>query len=684
MSKNTHAVILAATLLLVAACSRNPDPQAEGKPLASADNGSVKADAASYGPVSAQALTDLCNAHVQAASEKLDALEALQPPYTVASVLVPLNELGVDMAGGFGAASLYVNLSPVAEVRSAGQGCEQAWNEVNTRLGLSRPIYDAVSAVDVSKEDEETRFSVAKLLRDFKRSGVDRDEATRKRVSELQDEILKLGQEFDKNLADDVRHIELDSTDQLAGLPQDYIDAHAPNEAGKIVVTTDYPDAIPFFDYAQDDDARKALRAVYDNRAYPANEALLKELINRRHELANLLGYRNWAHYITEDKMIGSPDRALEFIDQVAELAAPMGEADAKILLQRLQVIDPQAKSVQRWQYSYLDKLVRKEQFEVDNQVIRQYFAYDKVRDGMFDLVSSLFGVSISPWQTETWDPSVEAYEMHEGGKLIGRFYLDMHPRDGKYKHAAMLPVRPGIGGVQVPISLLMCNFPGGDGTAGYMEHYQVNTFLHEFGHLIHSLFAGEQRWVNTTGISTEWDFVEAPSQMLEEWIWDRETLQSFATNDAGEPIPDELVAKMNAARKFGEAQNARQQMFYASLSMGYYNQDPAQLDLFGSMKELQARYSPYDYQDGTHFYANFGHLNGYSAIYYTYMWSQVIATDMFSRFKTEGIRNTKTAADYRRKVLAAGGSRPAAESVEAFLGRPYGFEAFAESLSAD
>jgi thimet oligopeptidase len=311
MSKNALAVLLAAAMLLISACGKNADRSADTKAAAPADNASAVEDDVQYGPISAQALTDRCNAEIKRASAKLDALEKMQPPYTVASVLVPLNELGIAMAGGFGASSLYVNLSPLADVRTAGQGCEQAWNELNTRLGLSRPVYDAVSAVDVSQEDPETQFSVAKLLRDFKRSGVDRDEATRKRVSELQDEILKLGQEFDKNLAEDVRHIELDSSDQLAGLPQDYIDAHAPDESGKIVVTTDYPDAIPFFDYAQDDDARKALRAVYDNRAYPANEALLKELITRRHELATLLGYRNWAHYVTEDKMIGSPDRAL-------------------------------------------------------------------------------------------------------------------------------------------------------------------------------------------------------------------------------------------------------------------------------------------------------------------------------------------------------------------------------------
>jgi thimet oligopeptidase len=245
---------------------------------------------------------------------------------------------------------------------------------------------------------------------------------------------------------------------------------------------------------------------------------------------------------------------------------------------------------------------------------------------------------------------------------VIGRFFLDMHPRDGKFKHAAEFSIMTGVEGYHLPLSALVCNFPGGDGTEGLMGHGQVETFLHEFGHLIHDMFAGSQKWVGVSGISTEWDFVEAPSQMLEEWIWDKETLQRFAVNEEGQVIPDELVEKMNAARDFGRGIGALQQMFYASVSLNYYNRDPATFELLPMLQALQEKYSPYEFLEGTHMFANFGHLFGYSAIYYTYMWSQVIALDMFSRFEEEGIRNTNTAMSYREKVLSPGGSRDAAD----------------------
>ena len=282
---------------------------------------------------------------------------------------------------------------------------------------------------------------------------------------------------------------------------------------------------------------------------------------------------------------------------------------------------------------------------------------------------------------TETWHPEVEGYELWDEEQLIGRFFLDMHPREGKFQHAAVAQIRDGITGQQAPLATLMCNFPRGD---ELMQHSQVVTFLHEFGHLIHFLFAGDHRWVGNSGIAAEWDFAEAPSQMLEEWIYDKQTLQSFGLNDKGEPIPDELIEKMNAARKFGLGMGNRQQMFYAAISLNYYNRDPASFELLPLMKQLQAEYSPYDYLADTHFYTSFGHLDGYSAIYYTYAWSKVIALDMFSRFAEDGIRNTATAREYRDKVLAAGGARPAAVSVKDFLGRPYNFEAFAESLAVD
>jgi thimet oligopeptidase len=253
-----------------------------------------------------------------------------------------------------------------------------------------------------------------------------------------------------------------------------------------------------------------------------------------------------------------------------------------------------------------------------------------------------------------------------------------MHPREGKYQHAAVFPIRLGIRGEQVPVASLVCNFPSGQ---GLMQHSQVETFLHEFGHLIHNLFAGDHHWYEISGINTEWDFVEAPSQMLQEWVWDYETVAQFARNADGEPIPRDLLERMEAARDFGLGIGTRRQLSFAALSLGIYNRDPEGLDLKAFSDEVTRRYTPFEPLEENHFYASFGHLNSYSAIYYTYQWSLAIASDLFTRFEAEGLRNVETAGAYRDTVLAPGGARPAAELVSDFLGREISFEPYAERL---
>jgi thimet oligopeptidase len=233
-------------------------------------------------------------------------------------------------------------------------------------------------------------------------------------------------------------------------------------------------------------------------------------------------------------------------------------------------------------------------------------------------------------------------------------------------------------------VSALVCNFPGKGDESALMEHAQVETFLHEFGHLLHHLFSGKQQWIRFSGIATELDFVEAPSQMLEEWVWNADTLKMIARNAEGETIPPETVEAMVAAKEFGLGLFTTHQMFYAKTAVTLYDRDPANLDLSGTMNSQQDRYSLFKPVPDTHMYANFGHLYGYSAMYCTYMWSQVISRDLFSRFENEGMMNRETAADYRRSILGAGGSRDAADLVEDFLGRPYSFEPFAKWLNAD
>lgn len=630
----------------------------------------------------AQAYLATCRADYQLARQYFHSLETHPGPYRDMQLLDDVNRLDMVIDRSASKASLYRNVHPNAEVRAAADTCQQKFVDLISDIGLSRPLYKHLADIDKNALSVLDRRYLNRMLEDFRRSGVNQDEPSRVRIRQLNEEINLLGQSFNRNLREDVRQIELDSVKELAGLPQDYIEAHAPNDEGKIIITTDYPDYLPVMQYAHNDELRYRLYQIFRQRGYPQNRTILQQLLEKRYELAQLLGYDNFAQYVTENKMIETPENAQNFIDKISQIAAPKVASEYQILLDRLRQIDPDATEVGDWQKDYLQELVKKERFQVDAQQIRQYFRYEDVRQGVFDLSETMFGIEIKPWHTNTWHESVEAYEITENGNLVGRFYLDMHPRDGKYKHAAAFGVQEGVAGEQPPVSTLVCNFPGGDGSPGYMEHAQVETFLHEFGHLLHGIFAGHQPWLSLSGISTEWDFVEAPSQMLEEWVWDVDTLNTFARNSVGEVIPAALVEKMNAGRNFGRGLWTQHQMFYAAVSLNYYNRNPASFNLDTLMQQLQAQYSPFDYVEDTYLYANFGHLYGYSAIYYTYMWSLVIASDMLSEFKTHGLRNPAVAQRYRQTVLEPGGSKDAADLVEDFLGRPYSFDAFADELN--
>jgi thimet oligopeptidase len=611
-------------------------------------------------------------------------LEEIKGAKTVESVLVPLNDMEAILERSSGKASLFYNTHPNEEIRDIAENQQKELTKLYTDISLSRPLFEAVKVVDVSTAAAETKRYHEFTLRDFRRSGVDKSEDVRKRIRELNDELTDLGQQFSLNTRKDVRSITLASVEELAGMPEDYIEAHQPDENGKITITTDYPDYIPFSRYAENDDARLKLYREFKNRAYPVNEDVLKQILIKRHELANLVGYKNYAAYVTETKMVGDPKTVRNFIDEISELARPRAMAEYDALLARLHKIDPSATAVGDWQKTYLEELIKKEKYNVDAKKVRSYFQFGVVRDGIFELTTALYGVTFRPWETEVVHEDVKAYELMDGNKVIGRFYLDLHPRENKYKHAAHFGMQGGLEGKQLPISSLVCNFPGKGDEAALMEHSQVETFLHEFGHLLHHLFSGNVDWIRFSGIATELDFVEAPSQMLEEWVWNAKTLKLLARNKDGETIPEDMVKAMVAAKEFGTGLFVTHQMFYAKTSISIYDRDPVDLNLSQTMNALQDQYSMFKHVPDTHMYANFGHLYGYSAMYCTYMWSLVISHDLFSRFDEEGMMNRKTAMDYRNAIIGAGGTKDAAKLVEDFLGRPYSFEPFSERLKPD
>jgi thimet oligopeptidase len=626
------------------------------------------------------------DARLAHAKAVLDKMVAAKGPRTIDNTLRAYDDVLLELDAVGSQSQLVQSVHPVEGVRQTAEKVSQKAGTFATELSLNRGVYDALAALDVSKADAETRYYVTRTLRDFRLAGVDKDEATRKRIKALRDELVIIGQDFDRNIRTDLRKVTAKNASELAGLPEDFIAKHKPDSKGVITLTIDYPDSLPVFSFARNEDLRKRMYMEYNNRGYPKNMETLDKMIARRAELAKLVGFSNWADYITADKMVESAGKASQFIDRIVNASGPKAEREFQQLLKRKQQDVPGATGVNAWERSYYAELVRKANYDFDSQSVRPYFAFDRVKQGLFDVTSKLYGVTYRPVSVPTWDKSVEAYEMLENGRVIGRFYLDMHPRKDKYNHAAEFPIRSGVTGRQIPEASLICNLPGGEpGDPGLMTHDDVETFFHEFGHLVHGLVSGRHAWIGISGISTEQDFVEAPSQMLEEWTWDPKTLQTFAKHyQTNQPIPTELVTRMRRASEFGKAMNVRTQMVYAKLSLSIYDRDPKNVDTNAMVKDLINRYTKTPYVEGTHFQASFGHLDGYSAVYYTYMWSLVIAKDMFSQFDRSNLLAPAVASKYRTTVLAPGGSKPAAALVTDFLGRPFDYKAWETWLNRE
>jgi len=585
------------------------------------------------------------------------------------------NDADIALRNAGALVGVLTQVHPEEDVRTVAEECEQRVVRFSTDRGLDRGLYEVLAAVDASDLDDQAARLLALVLRDFRRSGVDRSEEVRDRLRELSELATSTGQQFSRNIRDDVRTIRI-APSRLAGLPQDFIDRHPVEDDGLVTVTTDYPDIIPFRTFAHDAQARRELVTQFLNLAWPQNDKLLTELLDLRAEQAQLLGYDSWPAFDAEVKMIGTGAAISEFIERIATLAEPAARRDFDVLLQRRRVDEPSAVGLDASCSSYYGELVRREQFSVDAQQVRRYFDFAQVRAGLLEVTGRLFGIEYVPvTDAAVWHPDVAGYDVVVGSERRGRIYLDLHSRAGKFKHAAQFDLVPGILGRQLPEGVLVCNFP-----RGLMEHSDVVTLFHEFGHLVHHVLGGAQRWARFSGVATEWDFVEAPSQMLEEWAWDAQILRSFARDADGNQIPPELVERMRAAKEFGKGHVARTQMFYAAVSYRLHVDRPP--DLTAAVRDLQARYDLFDYIDDTHFHTAFGHLEGYTSAYYTYMWSLVIAKDLFSAFDPSDLFEDTVARRYRDQILAPGGSADAADLVAGFLGRPYSFDAFGQWLA--
>jgi Zn-dependent oligopeptidase len=671
------ALALLLSALLVPSIPARPATAAESAAAQPAPFFSGAPDAATF-QVSAEA-------ELQAARDALDRMLATTGKRTIENTLVPYNEIMIHAENAAYGSHLMESVHPDSTFRARAEELTQRASKFIDDLSLNRPVYDALVEIDAKSADPATRYFLTKTLQDFRLAGVDKDEATRKVVSALLEELTKTGQDFSRNIRSDSRTIKVDGPGDLAGLPEDFIKSHAPGPDGKITLSIENPDYFPIIRYAQSGEVRRRLMYEDLNRGYPANMAVLDSLIAKRYRLAKILGYPTWADYVTVDKMIGSAKNANDFIQRLRETTFRRAQDEYALYLKRKREDDPAAAQVNKWEMSYYGRQIRKRDFDFDPQEARAYFPFDQVKQGVLDVTSKMFGLTYRRMENAAvWDPSVEAYEVFDGTKLLGRFYLDLHLRPGKFNHAAKFTIRQGAAGVQVPEHALVCNFPGGKaGDPGLMEHSDVETFFHEFGHLVHAILGGQGRWEPVAGTAVQRDFVEAPSQMLEEWCWDAKVLQTFAKHyQTNEPIPATLVAKMKRADAFGRALNTATQAYYSAISLGIYNVTPDRVNTDAVVAELEPKFTPVPRMDNTHMQTSFGHLDGYSAVYYTYMWSLVIAKDMFSHFNRENLLDPTIAMQYRDNVLAPGGSKPARELVKGFLKRDYDFKAFDSYLA--
>ncbi|MAD51281.1 MAG: M3 family metallopeptidase [Candidatus Marinimicrobia bacterium] len=582
------------------------------------------------------------------------------------------------------------------DIRDEGLASSQTIQKYLTDLSLNEDLYNAVVTFSKSKEAQQLTGYKKKFLEDtlldYQRSGFGLPKEKRVQVKEIFNELADLGLAFSKNISDyqDTLFV---SAEEIKGLPENYQKERL-QKNGTYAIDMSYPSYVPFMDYALSDDARKNLKFKYNNRAVDSNLSVLNDIIRNRRELVEVLGYKSYAEYRTEDRMAKNPSNVWEFENDLKSKLRAKGEMDiAEMLKIKSSRTGTNANIINVWEAGFYENLVLKENFNLDPEEVRQYFEFNNVTEGLFTVYQRLFNVRFKKVEDPSvWHEDVLMYEVYDGAtkELIGRFYLDMFPRANKYSHAAAFSVTMGKlteKDYQKPTTALVCNFPKPTKfQPSLLTHDNVETYFHEFGHLVHGVLT-QAPLMSYAGTSVARDFVEAPSQMLENWIWQKESLSLFAKHyETGAVIPDELLDKMIAAKNVNSGTKALQQVYYGVLDFtlhdGYNpDGDKSTTDI---VTKLQNEITFYPYQEGTHMEAAFGHLNGYGAAYYGYKWSEVYAQDMFSIFEEKGIMNEEQGMRYRKIILEKGGTEEPLSLVKEFLGRESNSDAFMRSMGVE
>jgi thimet oligopeptidase len=540
------------------------------------------------------------------------------------------------------------------------------------------------------KLTDEQRYYLKDQLLTFERSGLNLTVVRREKINQLTKELAKLTQDFEVNIATDNRTVMVDSRG-LGGLDQDFIKGLKKGDNGSFILGLDYPTYFYVLEHCTVQETRKKCFLAFCNRAYPANDRLLKEIIKKRDELALLTGFESFAHLDLDDTMAQTPAHAQSFVDDIAKRVTKKVEQEYSMLVKELPetvTLDKDGK-IKPWDRDFLKSYYKKKHFALDERTITNYFPMNSTIAALLDVYRQFFSIDFKEVAINgLWHPDVRLIAVHTlgDGALLGYLLLDLYPRDNKYNHACHITIVPSTYGQQdekrVALSLVIANFPKAVGDKpALLRRDDVKTFFHEFGHAIHALL-GRTHVASLAGTSVKWDFVELPSQMLEEWLYDYEILKKVSSHyRTGEPLSDELIKKIQQLKQFDSGDITQRQALHASYSLACYahgaDKDPYALlkKLYGAIRTHSA------FEPDDHFYASFGHLTGYAARYYGYLWSKVYALDLFYEIKKHGLLNPKIGAKYVHDVLGKGGAADPTDLLVAFLNRKPTSEAFFKDL---
>lgn len=591
----------------------------------------------------------------------------------------------------------YVSTS--ADERAKGQKAEEDVTNWMIALGKREDLYQVIKAYADTKhklEGEQKRL-LEQTMRDYRRAGMELPADKREKLKQLEMDTVKVGLEFDKNIRDDETRVPL-TAEELKGLPEDVLKG-LKSTSGVYLVGMDYPTYQPVMDYCDNETTRKKVWLAYKRRGGRKNVQVLENMVKMRAQAAAMLGYASTAAYQTEVRMAKTPEAVWRFYEKVRPLVRKKAELDFAefTAAKRAHTGDAGAKFYP-WDFDYYKDRLLKDKYAVDSEKVQEYFPVDAVVNGLFSVTQSLYGIEYRDATAKAaekkrplWHPDVKLYEVYDkaDGKLLGEFYIDLYPREGKYTHAACWGLAPrkvwNDGHVSLPLAAMVCNFPKATADKpALLPHSDVETFFHEFGHCLHNILSNVH-YGQFAGAAVARDFVEAPSQMFEHWVWDADVLKTFSRHyKTGQPLPKELLDGMVRAKNLGSGIFSEHQFYYGLTDFTYHTKPDGVVDTTKVAQELFPQVELYDAVPEIFYQASFGHLNGYAAAYYGYQWSKVYGEDMFQRFKELGMLDPKAGKYYREKILARGGTLDEIDMVRDYLGREPKMDAYLAALGLE